>query len=48
MPALQRRMMKERGVSPVIEIDTDHTPHLSAPDELVAAIDELARKEVPV
>jgi pimeloyl-ACP methyl ester carboxylesterase len=47
MPALQRRMMKERGVSPVIELETDHTPHLSAPDELVAAIDQLARQEVP-
>lgn len=47
MPALQRRMMKERNVSPVVEIETDHTPHLSAPDELVAAIDQLARQEVP-
>jgi pimeloyl-ACP methyl ester carboxylesterase len=47
MPALQRRMMKERGVEPVIEIETDHTPHLSAPDELVTAIDQLARQEVP-
>jgi len=47
MPALQRRMMKERGVSPVVEIETDHTPHLSAPDELVVAIDRLARQEVP-
>jgi pimeloyl-ACP methyl ester carboxylesterase len=47
MPALQRRMMKERGVEPVIEIETDHTPHLSAPDELVAAIDQLALQEVP-
>jgi hypothetical protein len=40
-------MMKERGVSPVIELDTDHTPHLSAPDELVRALDELARQAVP-
>ena len=47
MPALQRRMMSERGVSPVIELDTDHTPHLSAPDELVRALDELARQAVP-
>jgi hypothetical protein len=30
----------------VIELDTDHTPHLSAPDELVKALDELARHEV--
>jgi pimeloyl-ACP methyl ester carboxylesterase len=47
MPSLQRRMMKERGVSPVIELDTDHTPQLSAPDELVTALDQLARHEVP-
>jgi hypothetical protein len=39
--------MKERGVSPVIELDTDHTPQLSAPDELVTALDQLARHEVP-
>jgi hypothetical protein len=31
----------------VIELETDHTPHLSAPDDLVRAIDELARQEVP-
>ena len=47
MPPLQRRMMKERGASPVIELETDHVPQLSAPDELVRAIDELAREEVP-
>jgi pimeloyl-ACP methyl ester carboxylesterase len=47
MPALQRRMMKERAASPVIELETDHTPHLSAPEELVAAIDQLVRQEVP-
>ena len=46
MPALQRRMMKERGVGTVIELETDHTPHLSAPEELVDAIDQLARQEV--
>ena len=47
MPALQRRMIDERGVQRVIELDTDHTPQLSSPDKLVAALDELARKEVP-
>ena len=47
MPALQRRMITERGVSPVIEIETDHTPQLSAHDELVDALDELASQEVP-
>jgi len=47
MPALQRRMIGERGVRRVIELETDHTPHLSAPDDLVSALDELAREEVP-
>src|SRR5436190_5972947 len=47
MPALQRRMIEERGVETVIELDTDHTPQLSAPDDLVRALNELARQEVP-
>jgi pimeloyl-ACP methyl ester carboxylesterase len=47
MPALQRRMIKERGVSTVIELDTDHTPQISTPDELTEALDQLARQEVP-
>ena len=47
MPALQRRMIKDQSASPVIELETDHVPQLSAPDELVRAIDELAREEVP-
>jgi pimeloyl-ACP methyl ester carboxylesterase len=46
MPRLQRRMIEERGVRRVIELETDHTPHVSAPDELVEALDELARQEV--
>ena len=46
MPALQRRMIKERGVSEVIELETDHTPQISTPDELVEALDKLARQEV--
>ena len=41
------RMIKERSASPVIELEADHTPHLSAPDDLVRAIDQLARQEVP-
>jgi pimeloyl-ACP methyl ester carboxylesterase len=47
MPALQRRMIEERRVQRVIELDTDHTPQLSAPDDLVKALDQLARQEVP-
>lgn len=43
-PALQRRMISESPCEEVIEIDTDHGPWLSAPDELVAALDRLARR----
>jgi pimeloyl-ACP methyl ester carboxylesterase len=43
-PALQRRMIRERGCVTVIEIDTDHSPWLSATGELVAALDQLGRE----
>jgi pimeloyl-ACP methyl ester carboxylesterase len=42
MPALQRRMIAEHPCLSVVELDTDHAPHLSRTDELVAALDELA------
>lgn len=41
-PALQRRMVREHPCDRVIELDTDHAPYLSATDELVAALLELA------
>jgi pimeloyl-ACP methyl ester carboxylesterase len=43
-PAMQRRMYIAAGCDPVIEIDTDHSPWLSATDELVAALDRIARE----
>ena len=42
-PALQRRMIREHPCERVIELDADHAPYLSATEELVAALDELAR-----
>jgi pimeloyl-ACP methyl ester carboxylesterase len=42
-PALQRRMISEHPCEQVIEIDADHAPYLSATDELVAALDAIAR-----
>jgi len=41
-PALQRRFVAERGVERVIEIDTDHSPFVSRPAELVAALLDFA------
>lgn len=41
-PALQRRMAEEGGCSEVIELDTDHSPFLSATTELADAVDRLA------
>jgi pimeloyl-ACP methyl ester carboxylesterase len=43
-PPLQRLMFERAGCDPVIEIDTDHAPHLSRPDEVVSALDRLARE----
>jgi len=39
---MQRRMYTLAGCSPVIEIDTDHSPWLSATDELVGALLRIA------
>jgi pimeloyl-ACP methyl ester carboxylesterase len=40
-PALQRLMLTAAGCDPVIEIDTDHCPWASRPDELAAALNRL-------
>jgi pimeloyl-ACP methyl ester carboxylesterase len=44
-PALQRRMIREHACEKVIELDADHAPFLSATDELVAALIELAARD---
>ena len=41
-PALQRRMIREHPCQRVIELDTGHAPFLSATDELVAALVNVA------
>jgi pimeloyl-ACP methyl ester carboxylesterase len=41
-PALQLRMIREHPCANVVELDADHAPYLSATDELVAALHELA------
>jgi pimeloyl-ACP methyl ester carboxylesterase len=40
--ALQRRMSTETPCSQVLEIDTDHSPQISATDELAGILDRLA------
>jgi hypothetical protein len=42
LPALQRRMIAENPCDPVVELDSHHSPVLSATDELVAALDGFA------
>ncbi|MFZ0043726.1 MAG: alpha/beta fold hydrolase [Solirubrobacteraceae bacterium] len=42
-PAMQRRMYQAAGCDPVIEIDADHFPFVSRTEELVAALDRIAR-----
>jgi hypothetical protein len=41
-PALQRRMIRDHPCERVFELDADHAPFLSATDELVAALVEVA------
>ena len=41
-PALQRRMLAAAGITDVTEIETDHAPFLSAPEELAGALNERA------
>jgi pimeloyl-ACP methyl ester carboxylesterase len=43
-PALQRRMVTESPCVQVVEINTDHSPWLSASDDLVQALDRLSRQ----
>jgi pimeloyl-ACP methyl ester carboxylesterase len=42
-PDLQRFMATRAGCDPVLEIDTDHSVWLTKPNELVAALDRIAR-----
>jgi pimeloyl-ACP methyl ester carboxylesterase len=43
--ALQRRMLQNAGCDPVIELETDHSPWISRTEELVVALDGLARTD---
>jgi len=43
--ALQRRMIAENSMTDVIELDTDHTPHLSATAALADALQKFAAME---
>ena len=40
--ALQRRMIREAVCADVVELDTDHTPHLSKTAELAEALEQFA------
>jgi pimeloyl-ACP methyl ester carboxylesterase len=44
-PPLQRRMIAENGITDVVELDTDHSPQLSMPDELVKALLYFSKSE---
>ncbi len=45
-PPLQRRMVKDRNVTDVIELGTDHHPQLSRTEELAGLLDERSRDQV--
>ena len=44
-PPLQRRMIAENACADIVELDTDHTPHLSMTDELAKALHRFAAHE---
>jgi pimeloyl-ACP methyl ester carboxylesterase len=45
-PPLQRRMVKDRNVTDVVELETDHHPQLSRTEELAGLLDERSRDQV--
>jgi pimeloyl-ACP methyl ester carboxylesterase len=45
-PPLQRRMVKDRDVTDVVELATDHHPQLSRTEELAELLDERSRDQV--
>ena len=47
-PPLQRLMIERAGCDPVIEIDTDHAVWASRPEELAAALNQIAGSDQPV
>jgi pimeloyl-ACP methyl ester carboxylesterase len=46
-PALQRLMLERAGCDEVVELDNDHSPHLSATAELAEVLDRLATRSAP-
>ena len=46
--ALQRRMIAENVCTDVVELDTDHTPHLSKTGELAEALHRFAMHSFPL
>jgi len=46
-PGLQRRMIRDRPVNDVVELDSGHHPQLSRIDELAHILHQRARSEVP-
>jgi pimeloyl-ACP methyl ester carboxylesterase len=46
-PALQRRLVRDRKVTDVVEMDAGHHPQLSRIDELASVLHRRARDQVP-
>jgi hypothetical protein len=43
---MQRRMARDTGCDPVIELDADHWPWMSRPGEFVEALERVVRASV--
>jgi pimeloyl-ACP methyl ester carboxylesterase len=46
-PGLQRRMIRDRELTDVVELDSGHHPQLSRIDELAHLLHQRAKSEVP-
>ena len=46
-PGLQRRMIRDRELADVVELDSGHHPQLSRIDELAHLLHQRAKSEVP-
>jgi pimeloyl-ACP methyl ester carboxylesterase len=42
-PAMQRRMAKETGCDPIVELDADHWPWMSRPVAFIEALERIVR-----
>jgi hypothetical protein len=43
---MQRRMARETGCDPIVELEADHRPWMSRPDEFIEAVNQIVHARV--